>query len=67
MRDIAEKMGVEVHGSLWVINELIAKELITDEKALTLIEGLRKTNDWLPKNEVEKMIIILKQRNNSEL
>jgi predicted nucleic acid-binding protein len=67
MRDIAEKMGIEVHGSLWVINELISKELITDEKALTLIEELKKTNDWLPKNEIEKMVILLKRRINGKL
>lgn len=65
MRDIAEKMGVEVHGSLWIINELITRELITNEKALTLIEELKKTNDWLPKSEVEKMVIKLKQRINN--
>jgi predicted nucleic acid-binding protein len=67
MRDIAESLGIEVHGSLWVINELITKEMITNEKALTLIEELKKTNDWLPGNEIEKMVTTIKQKISTRL
>jgi predicted nucleic acid-binding protein len=67
MRDIAEKMGIEVHGSLWVINELVTRELITTEKALTLIEELKKTNGWLPRNETEKIVTSLKQKMDGKL
>jgi predicted nucleic acid-binding protein len=63
MRDIAESIGLEVHGSLWVITELMSRNLISNEKALALLDALKKTNDWLPKHEIEKIITSLKHKN----
>jgi len=60
MREVAEKMGIEVHGSIWVIDELVSKMLISKEKAIMLLEQLRITNSWLPKDEIEKRINDLK-------
>jgi predicted nucleic acid-binding protein len=63
MRDIAESIGLEVHGSLWVITELMSRNLISNEKALALLDALKRTNDWLPKHEIEKIIKSLKHKN----
>jgi predicted nucleic acid-binding protein len=63
MRDIAESIGLEVHGSLWVITELMSRNLISNEKALALLDALKKTNDWLPKHKIEKIISSIKHKN----
>ena len=60
MREIAENMGIEVHGSIWVIDELISSDLISKGKAIELFEQLLETNSWLPRNEIEKRINKLK-------
>jgi predicted nucleic acid-binding protein len=56
MREVAEKMGLEVHGSIWIIDELIGNNLISTEKARILLEQLQLTDSWLPKDEIEKRI-----------
>jgi predicted nucleic acid-binding protein len=60
MREVAEKMNIEVHGSIWIIEELVTKTLISGEKAKFLYEQLRLTNSRLPKDEIEKRINKLK-------
>jgi len=60
MKEVAEKLGIEVHGSIWVIDELIYNKLITQAKAIQLLELLIVTNSWLPRNEIEKRINKLK-------
>jgi predicted nucleic acid-binding protein len=60
MRDVAEKLGLEVHGSIWVIDELLNNHMILANKAIDLLEQLMLTNGWLPRNEIEKRIQKLK-------
>lgn len=60
MREVAEKIGIEVHGSIWVIDELVDKTLISNGKAITLLEQLLLTNSRLPKDEIDKRINKLK-------
>jgi predicted nucleic acid-binding protein len=60
MREVAEKLGLEVYGSIWVIDELIRSDLISSDKAIVLFEQLLVTNSWLPRNEIEKRINKLK-------
>jgi predicted nucleic acid-binding protein len=60
MREVAEKIGIEVHGSIWIIDELVGKTLISTEKAITLLEQLLLTNSRLPRDEIEKRINKLK-------
>jgi predicted nucleic acid-binding protein len=56
MREVAEKMNIEVHGSIWIIDELVTKTLISSEKAILLLEQLLLTNSRLPRDEIEKRI-----------
>ena len=60
MREVAEKMNIEVHGSIWIIDELVSKALISSEKAIIILEQLLMTNSRLPKDEIEKRINKLK-------
>jgi len=60
MRQVAEKMNIEVHGSIWIIDELVSKALISSEKAIILLEQLLMTNSRLPKDEIEERINKLK-------
>ena len=60
MRDVAEKMSIEVHVSIWIIDELVTKTLISHEKAIFLFEQLLLTNSRLPGDEIEKRINKLK-------
>lgn len=62
MKKIADNFGIEVHGSIWVIEELFNTDLISTEKAIELYEQLLKTNSWLPRDEIERRINMLKQR-----
>jgi len=56
IREIAENLGLEVHGSIWIIDELVSNGLISSDMALELFVQLMKTNSWLPRNEIEKRI-----------
>jgi len=56
MKEVAESLGLEVHGSIWIIDELIANKLITRVKAISLLKQLLLTNSRLPKEEIEKRI-----------
>ncbi len=60
MKETAEEIGIEVHGSIWIIDELLKNDLITPEKAISLLEQLMFTNSRLPKNEIERRINKLK-------
>jgi len=60
MREVAEKMNIEVHGSIWIIDELVTKTFISSEKAILLLEQLLLTNSRLPRDEIEKRINKLK-------
>ena len=60
MREVAEKLNIEVHGSIWIIDELVTKKLISSDKAVQLLEQLFRTNSRLPKDEIEKRINKLK-------
>ena len=56
LRAEAEDHGVEVHGTIWVIESLIEKELINKAKGIKLLELLKQVNSSLPFDEIEKLI-----------
>ena len=60
MREVAEKMNIEVHGSIWIVDELVTKKLISNKKAIELFEQLLITNSRLSKDEIGKRINKLK-------
>ncbi len=56
LRKEAEENGLEVHGSIWVVTEIVDAKLLSAEKGIELFEKLRIVNDSLPKEEIEKLI-----------
>jgi predicted nucleic acid-binding protein len=60
LRNEADDLKIEVHGSIWVINELIEKEIITKIKGIELLEKIKLINASLPHDEIDKIINWLK-------
>ncbi len=60
LRSEAEDKGMEVHGSIWVVQMIIEAKLITPAKGIELLEKLKIVNDGLPKEEIDKLIRRLK-------
>lgn len=56
LRSEAKEQGLEVNGSLWVIRTLIETKIISPAVGAELLEKLKKVNDSLPKDEIEKLI-----------
>ena len=56
----AKELGVEVHGSIWVIEKLVEEKILDKFKAIALLEQLKSVNDRLPIDEIDKIIKKLK-------
>lgn len=56
LRNEAEDLKIEVHGSIWVIIKLIEKDIITNTKGIELLEQLKFINTSLPIDEIDKLI-----------
>ena len=56
LRKYAESNQIEVHGILWVLDELINEEQISEKIAYLKLTQLMETNSRLPKNECEKRL-----------
>lgn len=56
LRREAESKGFEVHGVLWLFDQLISQALITQAVAVEKMTELMCVNTWLPKNECMKRI-----------
>ncbi len=60
LRNEATEQGVKVHGSLWVVMQLVKHEIVDKKKGIEYLEKLRIINDRLPVEEIEKLIKKLK-------
>jgi predicted nucleic acid-binding protein len=60
LRSEAEDLNIEVHGSIWVIEELVEKQIITKIKGTGLLETLKLINSSLPHDEIDKLLQRLK-------
>jgi len=61
LRKEAEEQGVQVHGSLWVIMKMAEQEIVTKKVGVEFLEQLKRINDRIPLQEVDKLIKQLKQ------
>ena len=48
LRNEAEDFGLEVHGTLWVIDTLVEKEKIDKKKGIEMLKALKEENPLLP-------------------
>ena len=53
LRKKASKEGIEVHGALWLLDQLIAHEMITPLRAADGLRLMRANNARLPRDECE--------------
>ena len=56
LRKEAEELGIEVHGSIWVIDTLVQRGLIDSKKGVKLLKLLKQLNTSLPFEEIDKLI-----------
>lgn len=60
LRNEAEDLKIEVHGSIWVIKSIVEREIISKSKGAELLEKLKLINASLPQDEIDKLIKRLK-------
>jgi predicted nucleic acid-binding protein len=60
LRKEAIDNGIEVHGSIWVLQELENQKIISKQTAIALLDQLKKINTRLPYAEIDKIIHRLK-------
>ena len=56
LRNEALEQGLKVYGSIWVIKNLVDKEIVNAKKGVDFLEALKTVNDRLPFDEIEKLI-----------
>ncbi len=56
LRCEAEESGLVVNGSIWVIRMLVESNMVTMLKGIELLEKLKRVNNNLPVDEIEKLI-----------
>jgi predicted nucleic acid-binding protein len=55
MREFSQSQGIETHGILWLLNELVVQGILTPVKAAEYLERLMEINSRLPNDECEKL------------
>jgi len=56
LRDLADTSRIEYHGTLWLLGELIEKDLLTPRDATRALRQMLANKRWLPIAECEKLI-----------
>lgn len=56
LRKEANKRELEVHGSIWIIDQLVENEIIDKQRVVKVIETLKIINAWLPVDELDKRL-----------
>ncbi len=60
LRNEAADLEIEVHGSIWVINELFEKNIVSKAKGVELLEKLKLLNASLPHDDIDRLIVKFK-------
>ncbi len=60
LKSEAIEHGIEVHGSIWVIEKLIDEKILIKERGIELLELLKLGNERSPVNDINKIIKKLK-------
>jgi len=56
LREVAKKLSVEVHGTIWLVEQLIQQNKITVEVARVGFQYMQDSGSRLPWDEVEKIL-----------
>jgi predicted nucleic acid-binding protein len=61
LRKEAEANGIDVYGTIWIIDTLVENGLIDRFKGIELLERLKSVNSSLPFDEIDKLIRLYKK------
>jgi rRNA-processing protein FCF1 len=56
----AKRQGIEVHGSIWIVCQLLENKKLEPDIAIDRLELLKETNSWLPLEAINNVINNLK-------
>lgn len=56
LRREAEELNIEVHASLWVIENLILSGIVSKSKGCSLLKALKLMNASVPVDEIDKLL-----------
>ena len=56
LREMAESQRIEYHGTLWLMEELVTRELLSTEHATRALNKMLDNKRWLPRQESEKLM-----------
>lgn len=56
LRKVAKKLNVNVHGTLWLVDQMIREQKITVEIARASFQRMKNSGSHLPWDEIEKML-----------
>ncbi len=56
LRKICQSNGLEVHGFLWIIEQIYNEGLCSNEEGVNHLVNYSKVNSRAPKSEIEKLI-----------
>lgn len=56
LRKEANHHKIEVHGSIWVIEQMIESTILTQNSAIGYLEQLKQTNNRLPFERIDQLI-----------
>jgi hypothetical protein len=59
---MAETQGIEYHGTLWLLEELITRGQLSPENAAYALYTMLDNKRWLPRQECEKLMKKWKSR-----
>ncbi len=56
LREVAKKLSVEVHGTIWLVEEMLQHRKVTVEVAREGFQRMQASGSRLPTMEIEKML-----------
>lgn len=56
LRDLADAGRIEYHGTLWLLGELVEKDLLSPQDAARALKMMLGNKRWLPRDECDKLI-----------
>jgi hypothetical protein len=56
LRAAAKEEGTEVHGTLWIVDALVAQEIVREQEAARALQLMMDGDRRLPRSEVQKRI-----------
>ena len=56
LRELADSARIQYHGTLWLLEEMVHRELLSPGEASSALRSMLGNKRWLPRLECEKLI-----------